>query len=336
MDIKLPHSLLRQYLETNAAPKDIAKCLTLCGPSVDKLHQIGNDWVYDIEVITNRVDTASAYGIAREANAILPQFGFNAKLINDPRKLSTSKLSKPAKNLPLNVQILDQSLVPHFAAIILDNITVKSSPTTIKRQLEMIGERAISNLVDITNYLTLCFGQPTHIFDYDKIGEHAMKVRSSNKGETITTLDGKTHKLHGNDIIIEDGSGRLIDLCGIMGGENSQVDKNTKRAILFVQTYEPRHIRSTSLYTQERSLASQIFEKQPDSQMVIPTLIAGHKLLQQHSGATLASKLINIDITPNEPRPLHVDLRWLNHIIGTNIKSSQIRQILKILDLPRK
>ena len=89
--------------------------------------------------------------------------------------------------------------------------------------------------------------QPVHIFDLDRIEKQVMIVRESHKNETITTLDGRTHTLRGKDIVIEDGAGRLIDLCGIMGGDLSSITPKTKRVLLFVQTYEPKHIRKTSL-----------------------------------------------------------------------------------------
>ncbi|EKD94068.1 MAG: Phenylalanyl-tRNA synthetase, beta subunit, partial [uncultured bacterium] len=259
MDIKIPHSLLLNYLDTKATPAEIAKALTLCGPSVDRLTKVGDDVIYETEIITNRIDSVSAFGLAREAAAILPQFGHQAKLINNPYEEKHLSVGvEHDQPLPLNIQILDQSLVHRFSALVLDNLNVKPSPNLLQHQLESAGIRSLNNLVDITNYLTLSLGQPVHIFDYDKLSEHLLKLRSSKKGETVTTLDHKTHLLRGGDIVIEDGSGKIIDLCGIMGGLFSEIDEHTKRAVLFVQTYDSKKIRSTSLYTQERTLAAQI------------------------------------------------------------------------------
>ncbi len=332
MDIKLPDSTLRKYLRTSASTEKIAEMLTLCGPSVDRLHKTQNNFVYDIEVITNRVDSASAFGIAREAATILPLFGIKAKLINSPYDIKASDLpGRSSPKLPLTVQIKDESLVKRFAAIVLDNLSVKDSPSQIKEELELAGERALNNLIDITNYLTLCFGQPVHIFDYDKIIGGLMILRQSVKGEKITTLDGRTHSLRGGDIVIEDGEGRLIDLCGIMGGQLSEVDENTKRAVLFVQTYEPKRIRATSLYTQERTLAAQIFEKQPDSRLVIPTLIEGVKLLVKHASGRVAGD--SIDLYHNKPqkKSIKFDLKSVNALIGFRFDAKTVTSILTSL-----
>src|SRR3989338_2110659 len=329
MDIKLPDSTLRKFLFTRAPAEKIAEALTLCGPSVDRLHKVAADYVYDIEAITNRVDSASAFGIAREAATILPLFGIKAKLINNPYDIQAGELpERRAKKLPLEVEIRDETLVKRFAAIVLDGLVVKDSPQEIKTELELAGERALNNLVDITNYLTLCYGQPVHIFDYDKIKGAKMILRESKRGEKITSLDDRTHTLRGGDIVIEDGAGRLIDLCGIIGGKNSQVDDQTKRAVLFVQTYEPKRIRKTSLYTQERTLAAQIFEKQPDSCLVIPTIIAGVKLLVKYAGAKVAGDSIDLYYLKQERITIRLDLKLVNDLIGFKFNAKTVNSIL--------
>ncbi len=332
MDIKLADTTLRKFLKTNATPAKIAEALTLCGPSVDRLTQKGSVSVYEIEVITNRVDCASAFGIAREAAAILPLFGIKVSLINNPYDIKASELPpKESPALPLDIQIKDQTLIKRFSAIVLDHLSVKPSPKNTQQELEAAGVRPINNLVDVTNYLTLLYGQPVHIFDYDKISGAKMILRQSKKGEKIVTLDDKTHTLTGGDIVIEDGAGRLIDLCGIMGGKLSEVDETTKRAILFVQTYEPKHIRKTSLYTQERTLAAQIFEKQPDSRLVLPVLIQGVKLLRELAGAKIAGTSIDEYITKPQERVINLDLKWLNGLIGHDFDAKTLTQILSRL-----
>lgn len=329
MDIKIPDSTLRKYLETKATPEKIAEALTLCGPSVDRLHRLADDYVYDIEAITNRVDTASAFGVAREAAAILPLLGIKAKLINSPYEIKSNALPKrKSEKLPLKVIIKDENLIPHFAAIVLDKLTVTDSPKEISDQLELSGVRPLNNLIDITNYLTLCFGQPVHIFDYDKIIGHKMILRESRAGEKLTTLDGKAHQLKGGDIVIEDGGARLIDLCGIMGGKLSEVDERTKRAVLFVQTYNPKKIRRTSLYTQERTLAAQIFEKQPDSRLVNPTLIEGVNLLIRYAGGVVAGESIDYYFQKPIPKKIKLDLKWLNRLIGFVFDYDTVSSIL--------
>ncbi len=329
MDLKIPDSILRKYLDTQATPEKIAQALTLCGPSVDRLHQFADDYVYEIEVITNRVDTASAFGVAREAAAALPLFDIKAKLINSPYDIKSGALpERKGDRLPLYVTIENKGLIPHFAAIVLDKLTVKDSPKEMRHQLELSGVRPLNNLIDITNYLTLCFGQPVHIFDYDKVLGHKMVLRESRPNESLVTLDGKTHRLKGGDIVIEDGEGRLIDLCGIMGGKLSEIDEGTKRAVLFVQTYNPKKIRRTSLYTQERTLAAQIFEKQPDSRLVIPTLIEGVNLLVKYASGAVAGDSIEYFFQKPVSKTIMLDTKWLNRLIGFEFNFKTISSIL--------
>lgn len=335
MDIKLTHTILKDYLETKATPEQISQALSLCGPTVDRLHKLENEHVYDIEIITNRIDCASAFGVAREAATILPQFGHSATLKNNPYDLTLQKLGKLPLEAPVKVQILDSSLVPRFACIALE-VSIGDSPKETKKLLELIGERSINNIVDISNELTTRYGQPTHIFDLDKITGNLMKLRASKKGESITTLDGKKHILRGNDIVIEDESGKLIDLCGVMGGGLSEVDDNTKKVLLFVQKYEPKRIRQTSLYTQERTVASQIFEKDPDPELVLPVLIEGVKLLQERVNAKIISNIIDIYPNPSQPKHVQLDLNWLNTFVGINFQTKQVTDILNNLGFKTK
>ena len=259
MNILVPDSWLREYLDTNANPTQIKDCLSLCGPSVEKVVKQGNDYIYHIEITSNRVDMASILGFAGEAMAILPRFGIKARFRENITLVWRDIRIKPKKEFPLHVTISNPNLCPRFAAIILENIKMGDSPAIIRDRLTKSGIRPLSNVVDVSNYLMRLFGQPVHTFDYDKIKHAVMIMRESKKGEKIATLDGKTFTLPGGDIIVEDGDGRLIDLCGIMGGENSCVSAETKRVLLFVQTYDPIHIRRTSMVLSQRTEASSLF-----------------------------------------------------------------------------
>lgn len=338
MDIKLPHQLLTDYLKTTSSPRDIAKALSLCGPTVDRLHTTPVDSVYDIEVITNRIDSVSAFGVAREAAAILPQFELSAELINSPYDLKLTDLVKPEgslsglpKNSPINFQVLDARLLPRLTCIALKNITVKDSPQKTINILNSSGLRPLNNVVDISNELTLRFGLPVHIFDLDKIIGQKMILRASKKGEKITTLDGKTHTLKGDDIVIADQNGQLIDLCGVMGGEASAVNAKTQNVLLFVPTYDPASIRKTSLYTQNRSLAAQIYEKKPDSELSIGVLVAGVKMLMERAGAEIDSNVFDYYPSPKESKTINLTKTQLDQFVGLEIATHQVENILKRL-----
>jgi len=228
MNIKITFNWLLEYLDTDATPNELQKYLSLCGPSIESVTKVGNDYVFDIEITSNRIDTASVIGIAQEAQAILPMFGKKAVLKLNP--LLNLKLNqiKSGSGFDLKVEIRNPDLVSRFTAIVFDGIVIGESPDYIKERLKLAGVKIINNVVDISNYLMLTLGQPIHMFDYDKISNHTMIVRASKKGEKLTTLDELEMTLPGGDIVIEDGGGRLIDLAGIMGGRNSAVEADRR------------------------------------------------------------------------------------------------------------
>ena len=328
MNILVPDSWLREHLKTKAKVAKIAEYLSLCSQSVEKTTKVGDDWVYEIEVTTNRPDCLSVYGIARELNAILPRFKIATKL----RSLSTNHHSLPIKNsLPLEVKIANPSLCPRFTALIFDDINIKPSPKIVQERLEKSGIRALNNVVDISNYLMLELGQPMHTFDYDKIRGAKMILRESAGGEKITTLDGQIRPLPDGTIIIEDGGGRIVDLCGIMGGENSAVDEKTKRVLLFIQTYDPMKIRRTCQLLSFRTEAAQRFEKGVDPQGVILSMEKAIAMFEKNCGAKVASNLI--DIYPNPPKQKKIILSQekLNQVMGIKIELPEAKKILESL-----
>src|SRR3989344_4087010 len=325
MNISIPHSWLKDFLTTDAPPAKIAECLSLCGPSVEKLTKQDDDWLYEIEVTTNRVDMMSVLGIAREAAAILPQFGFKAKL----KTSSTLPEVHQTTSFPLKIKV-DQKLCPRFTAVVITGVTINPSPKKIRDHLEKSGIRSLNNVVDISNYLMRAYGQPVHTFDFDKI-KTKMILRRSKPGEALITLDGKTFTLPGGDIVIEDGGHRLIDLCGIMGGLNSAVDNQTKNALLFVQTYSATHIRRTSLTLDQRSEAAQIFEKQPDPEAVRPVILVGIQLFKEWAGGNQTSKIIDLYPQPYRPKTVTAPLQLIKERLGVDIAQKQVDQILKSL-----
>ncbi|HCM82316.1 MAG: Phenylalanine-tRNA ligase beta subunit [Candidatus Gottesmanbacteria bacterium GW2011_GWA1_44_24b] len=331
MNILVPDSWLRDYLKTKATPKQIRGYLSLCGPSVERINTVNKEIVYDIEVTSNRPDMMSVSGIAREASVILPRFGIKAEFVNDPYMIQKS-FFKSGSKFSLSITT-DVQLNPRFTAIVIDKIKNKPSPPWMQKWLTFSGMRPINSVVDITNYLMKAFGQPVHAFDYDQIltnnkGIPTMILRASKKRERITTLDGKMHTLPGDDIVIEDGSGRLIDLCGIMGGGVSHITEKTTRMVLFVQTYDPSHIRKTSMALAHRTEAASLFEKGIDTELVMPTILKGIELLTKLTGGVVASKLYDIYPKPFEPYTVWVSRKKINTYMGFDLTDNEIKRTL--------
>ena len=327
MDILIPNNWLREFLKTDATNGEIAKYLSLSGPSVEKIIKNSFSEVYSIEVTTNRMDTASVYGIAREASAILPRFGKKAKLASI--KL-TNNFTFSNKVDYLSAQV-DPKLCPRFTSVLIKNVKFGKSSQVVRERLSACGIRPINNIVDISNYIMLELGQPVHTFDYDKIKGSSMVLRESKKGEKITTLDDKEFILPGGDIVIEDGKGRLIDLCGIMGGSLSAIDEYTQNVLLFIQNYDPVHIRKTSMTLAQRSMAASLFEKGIDPELIETAILKATKMFEELTGGIPEKEVLDIYPNPIKEKAVSLDFEKITKKLGIEISRKDITEILTLL-----
>lgn len=344
MNILIPDSWLREYLTTNATPQDIQRCLSLCGPSVERLlpynlhPRLGGrkkeggidkkgskDYVYDIEITTNRVDCMSVIGIAREASATLPRFGFKAKF-NSPTIKSLTKDQIP--NLRLNN---DPKLCHRLLALPIYHVQVKNSPDWVIHKLESVGQRGLNNLVDITNYVMWETGHPVHVFDLDRITTGRMNIRQANKGEKITTLDGKNYSLQGGEVIIDDGTGKIIDLPSIIGTANSVVNSNTHTALFFIDDIVASKVRFASMSHNIRTQAAALMEKGVDPRsgdLAIGQIV---KLITKLLPDAKIGPLLDIYPNPKKPKPISFSLSQISNHIGVEFTPKQIVEFLSSL-----
>ncbi len=326
MNIQITHSHLLEFLDTKATPKQLAEYLSFCGPSIETVEKMGDDYVYDIETTTNRVDMMSVMGIARDAAAILPQFGIEAKFI--PPQLA--EINSPSNSLPITIQDKHQTC-KRILGIVLDNLNLGHSKPHIQKRLEAAGIRSLNNAIDITNYVMTEIGHPTHIFDYDRIKLKKLILRHSRAGEKITSLEDKTYKLPGGDNVIDDGTGQIIDLPGIIGTSNSIVIDSTKRVLFFLETNDPVQIRKTSMTLGIRTVAATLNEKWVDPELAIVALKRGVKLLQDLTEAKVASDIIDIYPNPVKPKSITTKHQLIQDRLGIDIKPKKVSSILKTL-----
>ena len=325
MNIKISHQWLREFLETDATPEQIQELLSLSGPSVEKITKKGDDFIYEIEITTNRIDMASVEGIAREAFSILKQNGKKAAL-----KLPDFKIPFPGHIKKL--EIIDPGkLLPRALAVVIDSVRVGQSPSYMKDRLEKSGVRSLNNLVDITNYVMLEVGHPTHVFDYDRLKTGKIVVRHAKKGEAIVTLDQKRYVLTGEDIIFEDGKGRIIDLPGIMGLENSVVAKDTKTIVLWIESNDPIKIRKTSMRLGIRTMAASINEKNPDPSIAYRTFLRAISLFQKIASGKIASPVYDIYPSRITVKPISLSLEFINSRLGVELSFEKVRKLLESL-----
>lgn len=327
MDLLIPDIWLKDFIKTTATPKEMQKYLSLSGPTVDRINGNGKETVYEVEVTTNRPDAMSIYGIAREVAAILPRYKVKTSLIEPKYKTSLS-LTNKVDYLQLTT---DKNLTPRSSAILIRDVTIQDSPKWMQERLITVGERPINNIVDISNYIMHELGQPIHMFDYDKIVDHKMIIRESRKGEEITTLDGKTYKLPAGGMVIEDGSGKLIDIPGIMGGKNTAVDKNTKNVLMFVQTYNSNSIRFLAMTLDKWSNAARLFEKGIDTELVEKALRRGVDLVKEMAGGKPEKQALDLYLEKPKLVTLNISLENVQSQLGIKISEKEVSDILELL-----
>lgn len=318
MNIKILDSWLREYLKTEATPAEIAEKLSLTSLSVERIEKVDKDFLYEFEITTNRPDLYSVLGIAREANAILPRFEIKSEF-KEPA------FRNPDSESPFPIEILnDRKLVNRICAVVLE-IKVDKSPQEIKDRLEKSGIRSLNNIIDVTNYVMRVTGHPAHVFDLDRLNTKKLYIKQAKQGDEIETLDKKRHKLLGGEIVAIDDKGRIVDLLGIMGLENSVVTSSTKRILLFLDNNNPYLIRKASMSLAIRTEAATLNEKGIDPQLTINALDYAVELYEKLADGKVISKVL--DIYPNKPeeRIIEVSLSKINKVIGVDV---DIRKII--------
>ncbi len=326
MNIKILDSWLREYLKTKASTKTIAGLLSLTSVSVERLEKYGkNDFIYDIEITTNRPDLMSVVGLAREASAVLQQSNIQAEFIPP----QNSKPEKAKEKLPITIKN-NPKLVGRIMAVIMD-VNLGKSPKYIKDRLEASGIRSINNLIDVTNYVMREIGHPTHVFDYDRLTTKTLIIRESKKGEKLQTLDGKEHILQGGDIVADDGTGKIVDLLSVMGTQNSVVTDKTKRILFFIDNCDQNRIRKTSMSLNIRSEAAVLNEKGVDPELAQGAMLRGIELFEETAKGKLLSDII--DIYPNKPslKRIEISEEKINNLIGIKIPLKTSENILRKL-----
>ncbi len=323
MNIKLLDSWIREFVDTKATAKELADALSLSSVSVEKIEKVGQDFLYDIEVTTNRVDLMSVLGIAREVAAILPQSHIPARFI----PLHLEKVPGGMhEQFPVQIRN-DEALVSTICAAVLD-VTIDESSKEIKERLETSGIRSLNNVIDITNYVMRVIGHPTHVFDYDRLRTRTIQIRKSRRNEKIKTLDGKEYILQGDDIVAEDGAGNIIDLLGIMGLENSVVTKDTKTIVFFIDNVNADYIRKTSMTHGIRTEAAVLNEKNVDPKAAHDALLYGITLFKKHANGKLLSDTFDAHEKADKDHFISVNKQQIEKVIGISIEQKTISQIL--------
>ena len=341
--MKISLNWLKDFIEIKQTPDELASLLSLHTLEVEMVEKHGDDFVLDIDVTPNRGDCLSHVGIAREIYAITSCYSDPPWAEKNPNAIlhgtgslpagrhGFSSLRLPQDDEVLKMEVADKEACPRYLALVIGGIKIKPSPALVQKRLKACGVRPINNIVDATNYVMLEIGQPLHAFDYDKIKSRKMIVRRAQSGEQITTLDNKAHKLQKNDIIIEDGAGKIIDLAGIMGGKLSEVSQSTKTIVLQAATFDPLQIGKTSRRLNQRTEAARIYEYGNDPNIGETALARCLEIIKQTCLNSAAIQKIDHYPTPLEPVSITVPMLKIHNLIGIKIPIKRIKEILKSL-----
>jgi len=292
------------------------------GMPLEQVLEIATD-VLVLEVTPNRPDCLGIYGVAREVHAAT-----GAPLASPPWADDPGTQGELAG---VRITVESPDLCPRFTARIFENVEIKPSPPWLKARLMAAGQRPISNVVDITNYVMLLTGQPLHAFDLDRIAGAKLTVRTAHANETIQTLDGQTRTLNSDMVLIADGDGPT-SIAGVMGGERSEVHENTTRVLMEVANWIGPNIHRTSLKLGLRSEASARFEKQLQPEQALEAQVVATELMMELCGATLAPG--TADIGGPGPDPITIRLRdaRVTGLLGTEIPRERSKAILESLE----
>ena len=291
-----------------------------CQVGQDIASAIGcNDTCVEFEITPNRPDCLSVLGLAREA----------AVTFGKELKMHTPQVKGCGGDIHdyLSVEVRNPQLCPRYTAKVVKNVNIGPSPRWMRERLRASGVRPIDNIVDITNYVMLEYGQPMHAFDIEYVKDHKIIVRNAVSGETIQTLDGVDRTLSEDMLVIAD-SEKASAVAGVMGGEHSGINENTHTVVFESACFKGSSVRITAKKLGMRTESSGRFEKGLDAQNCLPAVMRACELVELLGAGEVVDGVIDVDNTNYQPTRIHLDADWTNRFLGTDIPKEQMVKIL--------
>ncbi|NMC65594.1 MAG: phenylalanine--tRNA ligase subunit beta [Acidobacteria bacterium] len=321
--MNISYDWLKEYIALNVPPGELAKYFDQIGLMVESTKEVNGDTVYEIETYANRPDTLGHLGVARELAALL---GLPLKSPSWP----LAELDQSTSDL-VDIQVLDSQLCPRYCGLVVKGVQVGPSPEWLKKRIEAIGLRPISNIVDISNYVCFSLGQPLHTFDLNRLKEARIIVRRARKGESIRTLEGQLVELTPDMLVIADDS-KPVALAGIIGGEESGITEKTTDVFIESANFDPVSIRLTAKKLGLSTDASYRFERGVDINAAPLGARMAASLLGQFGGKVSRGLL---DVYPNQRKPKSVPLRLkrTGELLGIEIPEEFVTRTLTSLGL---
>ena len=284
-----------------------------------------DDHVVEFEITPNRPDCLSVIGLAREVSAT-----FDVPLtLHDP---VVKGGAGGALCELLDVETPDPELCPRYTARMVRNVKIAPSPKWMRERLRSMGVRPINNIVDITNYVMLEYGQPMHAFDYRYVKGGKIIVRRAKDGEELTTLDGQVRKLNRDHLVIADDT-RAVGLAGIMGGENSEIVSDTTDVVFESANFDGTCIRKGALALGMRTEASAKFEKGLDPMNTLPAVNRACELVELLGAGEVVDGVIDVLNYVPQPRTIRMDPERVNALLGTDISPVDMYQYLERVNI---
>ena len=288
---------------------------------------IGNDdTIVDFEITNNRPDCYSIIGLARESAA-----AFGLPMKHHEPVVHGSEAGSIFEHL--DVEVPAEELCNRYSSRMVKNVKIGPSPKWMRNRLRANGIRPINNIVDITNYVMLEYGQPMHAFDYRYVSSGKIVVREAQEGETLTTLDGNVRNLNPGMLVIADEN-KPIGLAGIMGGENSEILDDTTTVVFESANFDGTSIRQTALALGMRTESSGKFEKHLDPMMTVPAVQRACELVEMLECGDVLDGIIDIINYVPQSRTLPLEPEKINKLLGTDISKEDMVRYLNLLEIP--
>ena len=320
--MKISLDWLRDYVDTSLSAEEISDILSNLGFPIESTETVGDDTMIDVEITSNRGDCLGHIGIARELAAAV---GTELKL----PAIDLKETEETTAGL-VKVEIHEPALCNRYTARVIKNVKIGPSPAWLQKRLETIGQRCVNNVVDITNYVMMETGQPTHAFDYDKIGGQKIIVRKAANGEQLVSIDETKCDLKDAMLVIADAE-IPVAIAGVMGGLNTEVSETTTNVLLEAAHFEPVTIRTTSRKLTLPSEASFRFERHVDTENIEWVSARIAQLIAETAGGTVASGIVDAYPEKKERGTIAMRLSRMNALLGIEISKEKVLKIFSSL-----
>ncbi len=301
------------------------------GTPAAEYYHLESDWLIEVDITANRADALSHWGVARDLYAWLKSNGNETEL----HRPDCSKFKVDNHDLPIEVTIENQEACKRYACVSITDCEVKESPDWLKNKLTTIGLRPINNIVDITNYVMMAFGQPLHCFDADMVKGHKIVVKTMPEGTPFQTLDGEEHKLSDRDLAICNAEDPMC-IAGVFGGKGSGTYETTKNVVLESAYFHPTWIRKSARRHGLSTDASFRFERGIDPNGTIYALQQAAILCQELAGGKVSMEICDVYPEPIKNAVVDLNFEYVNNLVGKFLNPGVIKFICRSLDMEVK